>query len=178
MGCAKPTRLGPAVIEETARVITCHGGLAKVQADRRSACGRCSAQGGCGTSLLDRVFGRKAVLMVARNPLRVQPGERVILGIEEKGLVQASLTLYALPLLGLILFAVLGQFAADRWLPTAGELPSILTGLFGLMAGLALARHRSIGSSRRDEYQVVILRRADDHVVSCADLEAGGFDRT
>lgn len=150
------------MIEATARVIACEGDLAQVQAERQSTCGGCTARSGCGTSLLDRVFGRKAVLMVARNPLQAQPGERVVVGVKEKGLVQASLMLYALPLLSLILFAVVGQLAADRLLHIAGELPSILAGLLGLIAGLALARRRCISPNDRDVYRVVILRRADE----------------
>lgn len=150
------------MIEETARVIACDGELAQVQAERRSACSGCSARNGCGTSVLDRLLGRKEVVMVARNPLHAQPGERVVVGVREKGLVQASLMLYALPLLGLILFAILGQLAADRLLLTAGELPSILAALLGLIGGLAFARHRSCNPNRRDAYRVVILRRADD----------------
>jgi sigma-E factor negative regulatory protein RseC len=162
MGCAKPTWQGHPVIEETARVIACDGELAQVQAERRSTCSGCSARSGCGSSVLDSVFGRKAVLMVARNPLQARPGERVIVGVTEKGLVQASLILYALPLLGLILFAILGQLAAERLPPSVGEIPSILAGLFGLIAGLAFARHRCVTPNTREAYPVVILRRADD----------------
>jgi sigma-E factor negative regulatory protein RseC len=150
------------VIEETALVVSCEGDMAQVEAERRATCGACSVRDGCGTSLLARTLGRRAVLMLVRNPLQVQPGERVIVGVREKGLVQASLVVYALPLLGLILFAILGQLAAERLLSAAGELPSILSGLLGLIAGLVLARHRSANPKTSDACRAVILRRAGD----------------
>jgi sigma-E factor negative regulatory protein RseC len=162
MVCVWPRRVEEAVIEETALVISCDGDMAQVEAERRATCGACSERDGCGTSLLVRTLGRQAVQMLVRNPLQVQPGERVVVGVGEKGLVQASLLVYALPLAGLILFAILGQLAAERLLPAAGELPSILCGLLGLTAGLALARHRSANPATGNACRAVILRRAED----------------
>jgi len=100
--------------------------------------------------------------MRARNPIQAQPGERVVVGVQERGLVRASLVLYALPLLGLILFAILGQWAGRLLLPMAGEFPSILAGLLGLVTGLLLARKRSLRLQTGEVCRPVILRRVEE----------------
>jgi sigma-E factor negative regulatory protein RseC len=99
--------------------------------------------------------------MRVRNPIRAQPGDRVVIGVHERGVVRASLLLYMLPLLGLILFAVFGGLVGERFLAVASELPSIIGGLLGLLGGLALVRRGSLSSKTDAACGAVILRRAD-----------------
>ena len=91
------------MIEQPARVLSRDRGEALVQTERGSAGGGCNARAGCGTSLLAQVFGHKPARLRVANPIAAEPGERVIVGLSERGLVRASVLLYVLPLLGLLL---------------------------------------------------------------------------
>jgi len=141
------------VIEENARVVRREGDYAWVETQRKSACGQCSARKGCGTSVLDKVLGRRRSVVRVLNPVDAAPGDEVVIGLGEGAFVRGSLAVYALPLVTLLLGAILGE-----WLGGSDAL-SVLGGLLGLAAGFAwVARFtRRIGDDRR--YQPVILRR-------------------
>lgn len=141
------------MIEENARVVRREGEYAWVETQRKSACGQCSARKGCGTSVLDKVLGRRRSVVRVLNPVDAGPGDEVVIGLGEGAFVRGSLVVYAPPLVTLLLGAIAGE-----WLGGSDAL-SVLGGLLGLAAGFAwVARFtRRIGNDRR--YQPVILRR-------------------
>jgi len=143
------------MIEEQARVISTELGHAWVETQRRSTCGTCAANKGCGTSVIAKVVGNRRSRVRAIDPLGVRLGDEVVVGIEESALVRGSLAVYTVPLLAMLVTAVLA-----RWLwPAAGEPLVVLAGLGGLAGGLLWLRlfaHR-VSADRR--YQPVILRR-------------------
>ena len=150
------------MIEEPARVLSCDCGEALVQTEQRSACGGCSARAGCGTSLLAQVFGHKPARLHVANPIAAKPGERVIVGLSERGLVRASALLYLLPLAGMLLGALGGELSVQRLGLGGGESMSILGGVLGLTSGLGLARNFSRSARTNELTRAVILRRADE----------------
>lgn len=154
------------MIEEPARVVDCDGAAALVETEPQTACGACSARSGCGTSLLASVFGRKPARLRVANRLGARPGDQVIIGISERGLVRVSLLLYALPLMGLLLGAVGGERLVQRWGLGGGEALSIIGGLFGLAAGLAAARNFSRTKRTNQLTRAVMLRRVGEPTVS------------
>lgn len=144
------------MVEVEVSIARLEGDLAWVESQRSSACGHCSSGAGCGTRLFSSVFGAKPVLIAVPNSLEGRVGERFILGLPERAMVLGSLRLYLLPLLGLILGALAGE-----WLtvvaPGFGELWSIALGLLGLiLLPWALARVRPNGLAK----EAVLLRRA------------------
>lgn len=143
------------MIEEQGRVTALVDDCARVSAARRSACGQCQVNNACGTSLLDRVFGRQPVELLAHNPVGAQVGDEVIVGLSEAGLLRSAAAAYLIPLLGLIGGAWLGEQLGG----TQAEIATVL----GAMSGLALAfwwlRGYSVALAQRPEYQPVILRR-------------------
>lgn len=148
------------MIEEHGRVIALVGDLAYVTAERRSACGQCGVSNACGTSLLERVFGRHPVELPARNPIGAQVGDVVVVGLSEQGVLRTAAAAYLVPILGLILGGALGEYA--------GGAHSEAAGVLGVLLGLALAfwwlRGYSVALAQRPEYQPVILRRLDTQV--------------
>ena len=96
------------MIEETGIVLGVIGDWADVETRRQGACGSCSANGACGTSLLARYLGSKPLLLRAQNRAGAAPGDLVVVGVPEDGLVRASLAAYLVPLLGLILGGLAG----------------------------------------------------------------------
>lgn len=137
------------MMEQAGQVVRIDGGLAVVQVVPQSACGSCSASKGCGTSAVAKLFPKRLPQVAVRNDLGVQAGDDVVIGLADNEVQAASLTLYGVPLAGLLAGAIAGQ----QW---GGSEPwAILGGLSGMLAGLALARQ--LGVSRQN--RPVLLRR-------------------
>lgn len=140
-------------------VIERDGGYAWVEAARRSNCGQCASQGGCGGLLARALGATKSARVRARNDARAQPGDQVVLGIDERALLRGSLLVYLVPIMGLIVLAILGSLAGERWLPTSSDLVGAAAGGLGFAAGLGWVRvlsHRVINDI---DFQPVVLRR-------------------
>ncbi len=152
------------MIEETGTVVKVESGYAWIETERRSTCGSCSANKGCGTATLARVMGQRRTRVRALDPLEVKPGERVVIGLEEAALVRGSLAVYTVPLLGLLAGALFGDFMAQQLLVASRDGMSILFGAAGALLGIGWLRSfsRRIYNDRR--YQPVILRRLETGV--------------
>jgi sigma-E factor negative regulatory protein RseC len=159
------------MIEEQAVVVSCEGGYAEVETQRKSACGDCAASGACGTAAVTQMFGNRKSLLRVANPIGAQPGDRVVLGVEDSVVMRASFVSYMLPVFSLISMAVLGKFGAAYLGATSTEPYAVLGGLFGLTIGLLLVRgfSRRIGHDRK--YQPIILRQVRDRVWVDLNLE-------
>lgn len=66
-----------------------------------SACGHCSARESCGTSVYAKWLPDRE--MALSSTLALNAGDQVIVGIEESHLLRASLLMYLLPLLVMLL---------------------------------------------------------------------------
>ncbi len=147
------------MIEEQARVVRLDGDLVEILIQKQSACGSCTAKSGCGTSLLANWFPQRRLTLRLNNHINAQAGDMVVLGLDEATLQRSSLLLYALPLAGLLLAAIAGEWAFG-FLGLPKELGAVLFGLLGLIAALLYARGRSRAIVRRGDGGVRLLRRA------------------
>jgi sigma-E factor negative regulatory protein RseC len=147
------------MIEELGTVVDLQGDLARVRTERHRACGGCAADGACGTSLADRLLGRRPVVLLARNPLGALPGERVVVGVTERGLLVAALAVYLVPLLGLLCGALLGDWAGARLAPAAGDRWPLFGGFGGFLLALSWLRGYSAHLSRDPARYPLVLRR-------------------
>jgi len=147
------------MIVERGRVIAVSLGLAEVECESRSACGSCSVNGACGTSLLERFFGRKQRIVSVSNPIGAQPGDTVVIGIAEGALLQAAFTAYLLPLLTMLVGAAVTVWLAGRFAPEWSAGSSVLGGLAGLAAGLWWCTGFSARRNGDARFQAVVLRR-------------------
>lgn len=148
------------MIEERGRVIAIVGDQAHVTAERRSACGQCNVSNACGTSLLERVFGRHPVELLAHNPIGAQVGDEVVVGLSELGLLRTAAAAYLVPILGLII----GASAGERFGGAYPEIASVLGALGGLVLAFWWLRGYSVAMAQRPERQPVILRRLNSRV--------------
>jgi sigma-E factor negative regulatory protein RseC len=147
------------MIEESGVVVSTEGRYAWVRITRRSVCGGCAANGACGTSLIERFFGRGSMQVRALNQVDASVGERVVLAISERGLLSASFAVYFAPLVGLLG----GAFAGDALLTEVAEGAWTDAGaLVGAALGFGLAlfwlRGYSARSWSRPEQQAVVSR--------------------
>jgi sigma-E factor negative regulatory protein RseC len=138
------------LIEETGIVTAVTDVRASVVRGAAAPCGGCSTAGQCGTSVLQNFFRRRQRSLDAWDPVGARPGDRVVVGISEGTLQRASWIAFFLPLVGLFVGAMLGE-----WLTVAGsdgELAAITGGLIGLFVGLVAARkigERLLGNPQR-----------------------------
>lgn len=147
------------MIEETARVVQTRDGMAWVETRRQTACGSCSVNKGCGTGVLAQVFGQKTSRVRVLNPVDAEEGEEVIIGIREEALVRGSIAVYAVPLLSMMMFALGGEFISARLGLGEGDAVTIVSGIIGLVVGLAWLKHFGTRIARDGRYQPVILRK-------------------
>jgi len=112
---------------------------------------------------LSGFFAARQHEVKALNPIGAQPGEEVIVGIHESVLVWGSAWLYLFPLLSLLAGSLLAKSAAGFFALNGGELPVILGGLAGMLAGFfglhAYQTYRSAKGTDQTRQQAVILRR-------------------
>jgi sigma-E factor negative regulatory protein RseC len=133
------------MVETPARVVRLQGDIAWVRVEAPASCGACGGKG-CGASLYARMLHPREPEYAVGNPICAQPGERVVIGIEDGALLKAALSAYVLPLVLLLIGAVVGA--------SIGEAAAVLGGLLGLALGLMRIRRQGGTGSP------VILRRA------------------
>lgn len=149
------------MIEQRGRVTRTEGDQVWIQTEAQTGCHSCSAKTGCGSALIAQMFPQRFNQQL-QLPFKLggtlpRPGDHVVLGIDEAYLQRLSLLLYAVPLLGLLGGAILGQFLIGT------ELAAVVAGLSGL--GLALwsvrwSARRMLGLASR---AVSILRIERSH---------------
>ena len=157
------------MIEEQAQVVAIDNSLIWVEAKRESACSRCAANKGCGSSVLQKMFGSKsAVLPVQRsdesNRLPVNVGDSVVIGVDENALVKNSVAVYAVPIVTIIIFAAIGETFANQTLSIGKDLASIAGALVGLIVSISALRWYNRIAGRKSGNQPVLLRRIEQPI--------------
>lgn len=109
---------------------------AVVRIDAVVVCERCAAGKGCGAGLLGGDTANRQVDAMIATGLKVQQGDEVLITLEPKNLLQASMLVYGLPLCG----ALVAASAAYGF--GMGDGAAAATALAGIAAGFMLARIR------------------------------------
>jgi sigma-E factor negative regulatory protein RseC len=150
-------------IEGIARVVRIDGGTAWFEPEQTTSCGHCASSAACGASSSATGSGTGIGSIARRIELRrfalddandLHVGERVVIGVDDRSLIKASLTAYALPLVTALAAGGLAQGAYGDDLLT---MAAMATGLFG---GLLIARIAARTLTRRGELSPHFLRRA------------------
>lgn len=120
------------MIEESVKILEIDNNFLWVEGIQRSACHTCSAQQGCGQSLLAKWAAQPVRLQIpldGRDAGSFKIGQDVTIGIAEHVMVRGSLLIYLLPLI----FLLLGIWAGDRAFDN--ELAAMVCGLLALLGG-------------------------------------------
>lgn len=139
------------MITETGKVIALRGNQAWVQTIRTSACQSCSARSGCGQRVLASATGGRANQVLVLNPVDAIVGDEVTIGIDERALLGASVIVYAVPLLLMIVGSILAHQVSggsDGW--------SILGAVSGMAVGLFFSR--KLQKNNGQHYEPRLLR--------------------
>ena len=133
------------MITESATVIRCQGGYAEVQIERQSACNHCELESGCGTGAIGRLLGNRRKPLTIDTDQELHPGDQVVLGIPEAQLVRASMLVYGMPLLGMLIFGLTAHtlFESEEWLV-------VIFAIAGFVAGFKFASWLALSSSSFD----------------------------
>ncbi len=110
---------GRNMLRETATVLSTSPEKAKVAIVRSEACGNCPAKNMCSTT-----SGKLNVLEV-RNPIKAQPGQKVVIELQPRALVGATAMIYMVPTLSMVIGATLGWLRMNS---DAGAMIGAFTG--------------------------------------------------
>lgn len=130
------------MIKELATVTAIQARALEVETVSRSTCASCSARSGCGQSLLARFFGQSVsanrLWIPLQERLTPQPrvGDRVTLNMREQDLLRATVLLYLMP----ALFIVVGAVGAH--VVSGAEWGAVIGAVSGGVLGFMLARRR------------------------------------
>ncbi len=150
------------LVEGIARVVAVEGAVAWLEPEVTTSCSGCNASSACGSpggmgTLTDRVKVRRFPL---DNDQGFVVGERVVIGVQERALIKASMTAYAVPLVSMLLAASMTQWAMGRDAVTLGA------SLMGLALGFVVARFIADRLRTKGSTTLRFLRRADAATVS------------
>jgi sigma-E factor negative regulatory protein RseC len=142
------------MIKEQAIVIggNIETGRISVRVDRKSACETCQMKAGCGQKLINDGSQRKCIEFELDNDLNAKVGDQVTLAIPESSFIQASIVMYVLPLIFMIVGAVLGEklflFSDDGM---------FLLSSLGFIIGLLVARNFAKTKQSNPDFQPHIV---------------------
>jgi sigma-E factor negative regulatory protein RseC len=154
------------MIEEKGKVVALEDDWVWVQTERKTVCGQCAANKGCGTSVLAKVFGNKSSSIAVIKTLPAQVGDEVIIGIEENSLVKGSLLIYALPLVLLIAFGLLGEVVSAQVLLSNTDILTVVFSVFGFAVGFVWLKHISSQIRLDPRYQPKLLQIKNSITIS------------
>lgn len=145
------------MVEQQATVMSIEGDQLVLEAETQSSCQSCEVKSGCGTSVLSQWVGKKFTRFQAKNTIQASVGDQVVVGLSETALVQGSLAIYFLPLLGMIIFAL----AADILFSQGGSHDLIVAASAFAGFGSALVGCRAYLANDRlkEDLAPVVLRK-------------------
>lgn len=147
--------VAPDMMEGIANVVAVDGSVVWLEPEQTGSCGSCASSGACSAKGIGTVASR---LEVRRFPLASHPGlkvgDRIVVGVREDALIQASMTVYALPLATMFAAGFLAQWAYGS------DGVTIVASFAGLGVGFAFARLRARRLSAGGQMAPRFLRRA------------------
>lgn len=152
------------MLTETGRVVALEADGLWVETIRRSTCGSCAIQKGCGHGLLNRISeGKKGYIRVLAGDQAVENysiDDQVLISIPEEIILRGSFIAYILPLMGMLS----GALGAVNWLPGNEDLLALLGAAGGLTLGFILVRWHGARHRHDPDFQPVLQSAASSSV--------------
>jgi len=145
------------MIEDIGKVIRVSGDKAFIEVERSSACAQCGLQ-----EVEELVAGGK-VVFEALNMAKANIGDKVKVRVESAAYMKASVFIYGIPVLLLIMGAVLGVYLAGKFNKST-DIMSALFGMCGLIVGIIiLFLFRKKGTKKEYIPVIVEVLKEDVH---------------
>jgi sigma-E factor negative regulatory protein RseC len=143
------------MIEERATVIEVSDGYIGLEIEHRSTCVGCHARLHCKDSMLSAIYRPKLTWVQAPSYIFLQPGDKIVISIDDGLLLRGALLVYLLPL-ALLLFGVI---LVQVLFSLVGECALIFSGIIGILVGFLMVRKLSWWCIKHEKYQHLILIR-------------------
>lgn len=119
------------MISQCAQVVATQNDSIRLRVKSLRGCSRCAQGQGCGGGIFNRLLPERVLEFELRSDRPYTVGDELNIGIVEQNLIKASLLIYLLPLLLMLLFAGIAQqvFSHDG-ITIACSFVGILLGLF------------------------------------------------
>ena len=101
------------MIHEQAIVVGVKGNDIEIDVQRQQSCGGCSLSKSCGVGALGRLFAKRSRPLFIRSELNLKPGDHILLGIADQGILMPTIMVYGLPLLMLLISALVAHLATN-----------------------------------------------------------------
>ena len=150
-------------VEGIARVVRIENGVAWFEPEQTTSCGHCASSAACGTASAATGSGNGIGSIARRIEFRrfaldsiggLRVGDRVVVGVDDRSLLKASATAYAVPLLTAL---GCGGIAQSMF---GDDLITMMSTAAGLIGGLFIARLAAGVLGRRGELAPRFLRYA------------------
>lgn len=142
------------MIIETGRIVSIETEGVWVDTIRKTACGSCKAEKGCGQSLISKMDGHSSyiwVLLEGRSPGNYQLGDEIRIGVPEDVVARGALIIYLTPLF------ILMTATTSAHLLFMNEAVTIFSGFAGLFFGGLIVRWHSWRNRHNSDLQPVII---------------------
>ena len=136
----------------------------QLSCEQKTSCSSCSSSKSCGTGIVSKAIGNKALFWTLNTSQSVHQGQVVEIGFPEKSLLQSAALVYLVPLFMMIF----GAWIANQWLaPTLhmGEGIVIASSFLFILLGVALAKYLSPRLEQRSQQEVILLRVLGEPIV-------------
>lgn len=148
------------MIEEFAVVTQRLDGFVMLEVERRTACGLCGQQRGCGNATWGKLLGHQSQEFLAKNTIDVKVGDSVVVGIDEKIVLSTVFYLYLVPLLSMLAAALFADqfFSDDLWVALFAAL-GLVVGFFWVKGHMSAYGNAKTSLSR--QCHATVLRLAN-----------------
>lgn len=141
------------MIEQTGVVVAVQNDGVWLETEIKTTCSSCKASDGCPTSTIAKAFTPKSNHVFIQAPCLLTVGQQVKIGISETALLNASLRVYILPLMAMIMLASL----LYAWLPHWHELVIFGLSCFAAVGGFWWASAYAKQPKHKAKFQPVFL---------------------
>ncbi|MFT6269701.1 MAG: sigma-E factor negative regulatory protein RseC [Alphaproteobacteria bacterium] len=150
------------MIEEMGTVVAVEGNHVWVETQVKTTCAGCKASDACPTSTIAKAFTPKANHVLLEVPCVIGVGQQVKIGISEKALLWASLMVYVVPLLLLIISATI----FEALFPNVHELIALFVASLAAFCGFWWASVFSKHPRNKHKFMPVFLGATISPVVT------------
>ncbi|MEM9256819.1 MAG: SoxR reducing system RseC family protein [Pseudomonadota bacterium] len=146
------------MLTETGRIVALDDDAVWVETVRKTTCGSCAAQKGCGHGLINKLGeGRRGYVKVLTGDVAIancRIDDEAEISIPEDVIVRGSLVAYLLPLLSMLAAAIAGA----QWFPESADGAAAIGAVLGLGVGFVLVRLHAMKHRHDPRYQPVLMR--------------------